>query len=299
MDNRIGEMETFLAVARGGSFAAAAKALRLTPSAVSRAIARLEGRLGVVLIRRTTRALALTAEGEAYRDRVAGLVAEIDEIERSIGQAEEGPRGKLRVSASAGFGAQFLIPLLPRFAEAHPRVTVELALSDALVDLVEERADVAIRIGPLRDTRLRAKKLGHSLMVLVASPGYLVRASTPRHPDELEHHRLLTFSFRRSIDSWPFRIGGRVVQRSVEGSFLGNSGEAVRLMAVAGGGIARLGRFHAAADIAAGRLVPVLEDFHAGDGEDIHALYVGHERLSLRVRAFLDFLDADLVLPLQ
>ncbi|WBO22149.1 LysR family transcriptional regulator [Sphingomonas abietis] len=296
MDNRIGEMETFLAVARGGSFAAAAKALRLTPSAVSRSIARLEARLGTVLIRRTTRALALTAEGEAYRDRVAGVLAEIDAIEASIGRAEEVPRGKLRINASVPFGTVALIPILPRFCAAYPDVTIDLALTDTLVDLVGERADIAIRIGPLRDTRLRAKKLGRSAMVLAASPAYLAQAGIPAHPGELAHHRLLTFSFRRSLDSWPFRIGGRLVQQPVEGAFLGNSGEVVRMMAVAGGGIARLGRFHAAADLAAGRLVPVLDAFNAGDSEDIHALYVGHEPPSLRVRAFLDFLEADLVL---
>ena len=296
MDNRIGEMETFLAVAQGGSFAAAAKALRLTPSAVSRAIARLEARLGVTLIHRTTRALSLTAEGEAYRARVAGLVSEIDEIERSVGHAQAGPRGKLRVNASVPFGALYLIPILPRFLEAYPGVTLDLALSDTLVDLVEERADIAIRIGPLRDTRLRAKKLGRSAMVLVASPDYLARHGEPRHPDDLDRHTCLQFSFRRSVDSWPFRVGGRVIQRPVEGPFLGNSGEVVRMMAAAGGGIARLGRFHAAPDIAAGRLVCVLEAFNPGDGEDIHALYAGHERLSLRVRAFLDFLEASLTL---
>ncbi len=297
MDNRIGEMETFLAVAQGGSFAAAAKALRLTPSAVSRAIARLEARLGVTLIHRTTRALALTPEGEAYRVRVAGLVAEIDEIERSVGHAQAGPRGKLRVNASVPFGTHYLIPILPRFLQAYPGVTLDLALSDTLVDLVEERADIAIRIGPLRDTRLRAKKLGRSAMVVVASPDYLVRHGEPRHPDDLDHHTCLQFSFRRSVDSWPFRIGGRVIQRPVEGPFLGNSGEVVRMMAAAGGGIARLGRFHAAPDIATGRLMPVLEAYNPGDGEDIHALYAGHERLSLRVRAFLDFLEANLALP--
>ncbi len=296
MDNRIGEMETFLAVARGGSFAAAAKALRLTPSAVSRAIARLEARLGVMLVRRTTRALALTAEGDAYCSRVAGLVAEIDEIERSIGQALAGPRGKLRVNASVPFGTHCLIPILPRFLEAHPAITLDLALSDTVVDLVEERADIAIRIGPLRDTRLKAKKLGRSAMAIVASPDYLARYGDPRHPDDLDRHTCLQFSFRRSVDSWPFRIGGRVVMRPVEGPFLGNSGEVVRQMAAAGGGIARLGRFHVAADIAAGRLVPLLEAFNPGDAEDIHALYTGHERLSLRVRAFLDFLDTNLSL---
>ncbi len=297
MDNRIGEMETFLAVAQGGSFAAAAKALRLTPSAVSRSIARLEARLGVMLVRRTTRALTLTAEGEAYRSRVAGLVAEIDEIERSMGQTQAVPRGKLRVNASVPFGVHCLIPILPCFLETHPAVTLDLALSDTLVDLIEERADIAIRIGPLRDTRLKAKKLGCSAMVVVASPDYLARHGEPRHPDELNSHICLQFSFRRSMDSWPFRIGGRVVQRPVEGPFLGNSGEVVRQMAAAGGGIARLGRFHTAADVAAGQLVPLLEAYNPGDGEDIHALYTGHERLSLRVRAFLDFLDANLSLP--
>jgi DNA-binding transcriptional LysR family regulator len=296
MDNRIGEMETFLAVARGGSFASAAKALRLTPSAVSRSIARLEARLRVVLIRRTTRALALTVEGEAYRDRVAGLLAEIEAIEAGIGRTEERPRGKLRINASVPFGAIALIPILPRFCAAYPDVTIDLALTDTLVDLVGERADIAIRIGPLRDTRLRAKKLGRSAMVLAASPEYLARAGTPADPDDLAQHRLLTFSFRRSLDSWPFRIGGKLIQRPVEGAFLGNSGEVVRQMAVAGGGIARLGRFHAAADLAAGRLLPVLDAFNAGDGEDIHALYVGHEPPSPKVRAFLDFLDANLTL---
>lgn len=297
MDNRIGEMETFLAVAREGSFAAAAKALRQTPSAVSRSIARLEARIGVLLVHRTTRALTLTSEGEAYRGRVAGLIAEIDEVERSLGRAEQGPRGPLRVNASVPFGTHYLLPILPRFLEAFPAVTLDLALSDTLVDLVEERADIAIRIGPLRDTRLRAKKLGRSAMAVVASPDYLERHGTPRAPRDLDEHRCLQFSFRRSIDSWPFLIYGRVVQRPADGPFLGNSGEVVRLMALAGGGIARLGRFHVAADLAAGRLVEVLTAFNPGDGEDIHALYVGHERLALRVRAFLDFLDTYLTLP--
>jgi DNA-binding transcriptional LysR family regulator len=297
MDNRLGEMETFLAVAQEGSFAAAARALRLTPSAVSRAIARLEARIGVQLVTRTTRALTLTHEGEAYRARAAALVEEIDAMERGFGRDEAGPRGLLRVNASVPFGAHCLLPILPRFLDACPAVQLELALSDALVDLVEERADIAIRIGPLRDTRLHARKLGRSRMAVVASPGYLSRHGTPAAPADLDAHRCLRFTFRRSIDSWPFRIGGRTIQRPVDGPFLGNSGEVVRQMAVAGGGIARLGRFHVAADLAAGRLVELLGDFHPGDGEDIHALYVGHKRLASRVRAFLDFLGEHLVLP--
>lgn len=298
MDNRFGEMQIFLSVTQGGSFASAAKALRLTPSAVSRAIARLEARLGVQLISRTTRALALTDEGEAYRARIAGLVTEIDAIERGFGGAAgETPRGPLRINASVPFGTQCLLPILPRFQRMHPGVTVNLALSDALVDLVEERADLAIRIGPLRDTALKAKKLGRSAMSVVASPAYLAAHGEPTHPRDLAGHACLRFSFRRSVDTWPFHIDGGLVQRPIDGAFLGNSGEVVRLMAVAGGGIARLGRFHVAEDLAAGRLVEILRGFNPGDHEDIHALYGGHRRLASRIRAFLDFLDTDLRLP--
>ncbi|EQB32565.1 LysR family transcriptional regulator [Sphingobium ummariense] len=295
MDNRFGDIETFLMVAVEGSFAAAAKALRLTPSAVSRSIARLEQRLGVALLRRTTRSLALTREGVAYRDRMSAILADMIEVENGLGERGQGPRGLLRINASPSFGAHCLIPILPRFRERHPAVTVDLALSDTIVDLVEERADVAIRIGPLRDTRLRAKKLGHSRMALVASPDYLARRGTPRTPDDLDGHDCLRFSFRRSVDSWPFRIGGRVVQRPVPGAFFGNSGEVVRQMAVAGCGIARHGRFHVAQDLREGRLVEVLADYDAGDGEDIHALYVPEDRAAARIRAFLDFLEEVLV----
>ncbi|WP_404476281.1 LysR substrate-binding domain-containing protein [Novosphingobium sp. BL-52-GroH] len=297
MDNRFGEMQIFLAVAQSGSFAGAAQALRLTPSAVSRGMARLEARLGAQLVSRTTRALALTAEGELYRDRVAGLVAEIDEVERGLGAADDTPRGPLRVNSSVPFGTQCLLPILPRFGALHPGVTLHLALSDTLVDLVEERADIAIRIGPLRDTGLKAKKLGRSAMALVASPDYLRRQGAPTHPRDLAGHACLRFSFRRSVDTWPFLIDGAVVQRPIDGAFLGNSGEVVRMMAAAGGGIARLGRFHVAADLEAGRLVEVLPGYNPGDHEDIHALYVGHQRLASRIRAFLDFLDAHLRLP--
>jgi DNA-binding transcriptional LysR family regulator len=297
MDNRYGDMETFLAVTNGGSFAAAAKSLRLTPSAVSRSVARLEDRLGVLLIRRTTRSLTLTPEGESYRDRISALLAEIGDVEQSLGRVDRGPRGPLRVNASVPFGTRCLLPILPRFVESYPAVTVDLALSDALIDLIEERADIAIRIGPLRDTRLRAKKLGRSKMAIVASPDYLERHGVPREPNDLAKHVCLRFSFRRTIDSWPFRINGRTVQRPVDGPFTGSSGEVVRLMAAAGGGVARLGAFHVAADIAAGRLVEVLAPFNPGDSEDIHALYNGQKRLTSRVGAFLTFLDKNLILP--
>lgn len=292
MDNRLGEMEAFLQVARRGSFAAAAKALRQTPSAVSRAVARLEARLGVALLRRTTRALILTPEGETYREQAAELMDELDAIERGLNRNAAEPSGRLRVNASVPFGTHVILPVLPRFLAVHPRMTLDLALTDEVIDLAATQADVAIRIGPLRDTRLRARSLGRSRMVVVAAPSYLAEHGTPEHPDDLARHNCLNFSFRRSRDTWPFRLGTGVSQRPIQGNFFGNSGEVVRIMALGGAGFARLARFHVASDLAAGRLVPVLEAFNPGDAEDIHALYVGHARLSLRIRAFVDFLAA-------
>lgn len=224
------------------------------------------------------------------------LLADIATVEAGLGREGQGPRGLLRVNASPSIGTMGLLPIMPRFTARYPDIVVDLALSDTIVDLVEERADIAIRIGPLRDTSLRAKKLGHSRMILVASPDYLARRSVPQHPDDLDAHDCLRFSFRRSVDSWPFRIGGKLVHRPVHGSFFGNSGEVVRQMAVAGGGIARHGRFHVAGDLKAGRLVEVLQDFNPGDGEDIHALYAPEDRAAARIRAFLDFLDQELVI---
>ena len=291
MDNRLGDIETFLMVATEGSFANAAKALRLTPSAVSRSIARLEQRLGVTLVRRTTRALALTREGMAYRDRMMVLLTDMMELETGLGEERGAPRGVLRINASPSFGVEWLIPMLPDFRARYPAVRIDLTLSDAIVDLVEERADIAIRIGRLRDMRLRAKKLGHSRMALVASPDYLARRGTPATPNDLAGHDCLRFSFRRSVDSWPFRIGRKTVQLPVEGAYFGNSGEVVRQMAVAGCGIARHGYFHVARDLEAGRLIEILADYAVGDGEDIHALYAAEDRTAARVRAFLDFLE--------
>lgn len=146
-------------------------------------------------------------------------------------------------------------------------------------------------VEPLRETRLRAKRLGASRMVVVASPAYLERHGVPAHPDALDGHACLNFSFRRSLDSWPFRIDGAVVQRAIAGRFYGNSGTVVHGMCLGGAGLARLARFHVGPDLVAGRLVSVLETFNPGDAEDVHALYAGSERLSPRLRSFLAFLS--------
>lgn len=297
MDNRTGEIEAFLRSVEGGSFAAAAKALRQTPSAVSRSVARLEARLGVRLLTRTTRALAVTAEGERFRGQAQKLLFDLDELERSFAADKSEPRGRLRVNASTPFGIHQLLPVLPEFSLRYPKVTVDLSLSDTLVDMVSERTDIAIRHGPLRDSSLRARKLGSSRWVVAASPEYLQRHGTPRTPAELEQHNCFNFNYRRSVEGWTFRAGSRAKQYHVGGNFLGNSGEALRLMCLGGAGIARLADFMIGADVRAGRLVPLLQDYLKTDREDVHALYIGHARLAARVRVFMDFLVERVSLP--
>ncbi|MFK8253884.1 LysR family transcriptional regulator [Ancylobacter terrae] len=293
MDNRAGEMEVFLTVAERGSFSAAGRRLGLSTSAVSKLVSRIEARLGARLLVRTTRALTLTPEGEIYGERARRILAEIDAAERLIAAgAAATPRGKLRVSASIGFGERCLTPLVPEFLARYPQVQLDLSLTDAVIDLMAERADIALRSGPLHDSGLKARKVMESPRVIVASPAYLARHGTPQRPEDLAGHNCLRFNFRRSTDDWPFRdpASGRAYALPVAGNLEGNSGAMLRHLALDGLGLARMGRFHAGPDIAAGRLVPVLEAFNGGDVEHIHALFVGHEHLATRIRAFVDFL---------
>ncbi|MBR1218376.1 LysR family transcriptional regulator [Bradyrhizobium sp. U87765 SZCCT0131] len=289
--NRSGEMEVFVRVVDLGGFSAAARSFRMTPSAVSKLVARLESRLGVRLVNRSTRKLQLTPEGTAYYDRAMRILEDIDTAEREATTGAT-PRGRLRVNTSVPFGLHRLLPLLPGFMQRYPDVHVDVALTDTVVDLLEERADVAIRVGPLRESRLLARKLGESAMVVVAAPSYLARHGTPRSPQDLEHHNMLGFCFTKQIEGWPFRDSkGGHVSIHPAGNALVSDGEAMQRLVAAGLGLARLTRFHVQADIDAGRLVPVLESHNPGDLETVHAVFVGHGgQLPARVRAFLDYL---------
>lgn len=292
--NRSGEMEVFARVVELGGFSPAARALRMTPSAVSKLVARLEARLGVRLIVRSTRKFMLTEEGTTFHERALRVLADLDEAERAVAACQI-PRGRLRVNTNVPFGRHFLLPLVPRFADQHPGVQLDITLSDAVIDLMDERADVAIRVGPLRSSQLVARKLGESRMAVVAAPGYLARRPAPDHPDSLAGHDLITFNFARHSDSWPFTVGGRRSEYPAHGRTTVGDGESARELALAGQGLTRLSLFHIAHDIAAGRLVPVLEAFNPGDVEEIHVVYVGHGgRLPARVRAFIDFLVAEI-----
>lgn len=291
--NRSGEMEVFVRVVEQGGFTAAAKALGMTPSAVSKLVARLEARLGARLINRSTRKLQLTAEGQSFHERALRVLADLDEAERSV-SASAVPRGRLRVNSSVPFGVHHLLPLVPKFTALHPEVQLDVTITDQVIDLMDERAEVAIRIGPLRSSQLMARKLGRSRMVVVASPDYLARRGTPTHPGDLASHDLITFNFARHINAWPFEVEGAPVELPTQGRVMVGDGESAAILALAGQGLTRLSIFHIAHEIAAGRLVPVLEAFNPGDAEDVSAVYVGHAGpLPARVRAFIDFLVAE------
>jgi DNA-binding transcriptional LysR family regulator len=290
MDNRAGEMQVFVRVVEAGSFSEAARQLLMTPSTVSKLIGHMEDRLGVRLVERSTRRLSLTDEGRLFYERSGALLAELDDIERELGQGAEGAGGTVRVNASVAFGVLGIEPLLPEFWRTYPNVVIDLSLSDEIVDLYLDRTDIAFRVGPLTDSSLLARKIGVARRKIVAAPAYLARHGTPLTVDDLDHHNCLGFNFRRAAPIWPLRDGGRIVDRMVGGSLLANNGETVRRLVLAGVGLARLGDFHVREDLAQGRLVEVLAEAGHGDAEDVHALYLGGQRMPQRIRLFLDFM---------
>lgn len=287
--DRAREMEVFAAVAQSGSFSAAGRMLDLTPSAVSRTIDRIEARLGVRLMLRTTRVLTLTAEGQTYLAAARRILADLDDAERVI--ADQGaPRGRVRVSASLAHGRQRVVPLLGEFARLYPHILIDFNLTDVVVDVAAGQADVAIRFGPLADSPLTARRLGETGRTIVASPEYLARRGAPQVPEDLHDHDCLNFNFRRAEPVWPFRRDGRDYALTVRGPIEANNGETLTQLALAGVGVTRVGHFSVADAIETGRLVPLLEAFNPGDREPIHAVFVGGANMPARVRVFVDFL---------
>ncbi|MGJ7551017.1 LysR family transcriptional regulator [Pseudomonas alloputida] len=286
---RSGEMEVFAKVVDEGSLSAAARGLGLTPSAVSRIIARAEQRLGTRLLLRTTRAITLTTEGEAYLRGARRILADLLEVEEAI--TDQGvPRGRLRVSAALGHGRLTVVPLLTAFSARYPQVVVDLTLSDEIADIHGGQADVALRFGPLPDSSLSARCIGHTGQVVVASPEYLARCGTPQVPEDLTQHNCLRFNFRRAAPDWPFRREGEDYSLKVTGNIECSSGEALAQLARLGAGIARIGTFTVVDELKNGQLVALLEDYNPGDREPLHAVFVGGPAMPARVRVFVDFL---------
>ncbi len=283
-------MTAFVRTVETGGFSAAARQLGLTPSALSKLVTRLEDRLGARLLQRTTRRLQLTAEGEAFYARALPILKAMDEAEAEVTEAGTSPRGLLRLHCGSTFGMHQLAPAIPRFQTRHPSVSLDLTISDERLDMMQDAVDLAIRIGPLDESTLVARRICNLERVICAAPSYLERHGTPRTPDDLQRHNCLWITSLPALRRWPFDTdeGIRVVH--VDGNVVTNNAETVLQLAVAGVGVTRLSDVVVADAIRAGALVPILADWHHVEPVPLFATYPSGRNLSPKVRAMVDFL---------
>ena len=276
-----------------GSYTAAARSLSISPSAVSKSIQRLEKQLGVSLFARTTRSLTLTPEGRDLHERAIRLLHDAEEIEQAAKAARTEPAGTLRIAASLPIGLHVIAPVLPQFRRLHPKVNIDLRLSDHMVDLIEGGFDVAVRIGDLADSRLLSRRLLPHRLCCYASPEYLAGRGPPTHPDQLAEHETVSLRYQSSgqLFRWPFRVGDREIEIVPSSGIIVDASEAVLATIAAGSGIGMATSFMASAWVRRGALVPVLADY-AVDRHNITALWPESRRSNPAVRAFLNTLAA-------
>ena len=286
-------MVIFARVVEARSFTSAARSLDTTTSAVSKRIARLEERLGVRLVERTTRRVQPTEAGVAFYERCARILAEIDDAEVAVAHLAHEPRGTLRASVPVIFGELHIAPLLADFATRYPEMRLELSLSDRHVSLLEEGFDMAVRIAAMHDSSLVAKKLASVPTVVVGSPAYFKRNGTPQTIADLASHECIRYSLITGQRDWRFRVRGKDVSIPVRSRLLLNHGGAIREAAIAGLGLARLPSFAVAHALREGTLVSVLDE-HSLDELGVFAVYPAGKQPRPTVRAFTDFLSAKL-----
>lgn len=290
--DRFQSLLAFARVVEAGSFARAADRLDVSVSAVSRQVSDLESHLGVRLLNRTTRRLSMTESGQAFYERCVQLLADLEEAEEAVSASAVVPRGTLRITASISFGAGYLAPAIAEFRERHPQLRFDIELSDRAVDLVDERIDLAIRIGDIGSQALIGRRIGTAQMVCCASPAYLARHPAPRTPADLASHACLTYEYSSEGNLWRFTDAARSVHEvKVSGTAHANNGAMLAALAVAGVGITLEPDFIVASDVRGGRLVRLLRDY-APPAISINAAYPSRRHLSAKVRAFIDFLAA-------
>ena len=284
------DMLAFVRAVELGGFSIAAREMGMTPSAISKLVTRLEDRLGVRLLNRTTRRLALTPEGEAYFHRSQRILADIDEAENEVASFRSKPKGLLRINVGTAFGMHQLAPALPEFLARNPEMQVELTLTDRVVDLIEEGADLGIRLGNLVDSSLVARRICEVERVICASPAYLRKHGTPRKPEDLLAHNCLSMTNAPALRRWPFetREGPRSIE--VSGNMSASSADALLQQALLGLGVIRLTDVIVGAAIREGRLVTLLEDVHHREPLPLHAVYPHGRHRSPRVAAMVEFL---------
>jgi DNA-binding transcriptional LysR family regulator len=283
------DMRAFVRVVEHQSFSAAATILELTPSAVSKLVSRLEDRLGVPLLHRTTRRLALTPEGELYFARARRILTDIEEAEAEVAKSRGSPRGRLHVNTNTGFGVYQLAPALPEFLLRYPDIEVELSITDRLVDLVAEHADVTIRAGPIGDIALTARKIIDFERTICAAPAYLKRRGVPRAAKDLANHDCILIAAQTS-NRWPFRTRDGIEDIEIVPRVTTDNVDAALGLATEGGGIVRLGDIVVGEPISRGLLVPLLTEVHHVEPLPLTALYLAGRHRLPKVRVFLDFL---------
>ncbi len=284
------DLAFFVLLVKRGSLAAAAQHLGLTPSAASKRLAALEARLGVRLVNRTTRRLSVTPEGETYLAQGARILSELEELEQGLGGTRVAPRGLLRVNATLGFGRRHLAPAMGAFLQAYPEVEVQLQLTDRALGLAEAGYDVGILVGDLPDARLAARRLAANHRLLCASPAYLERHGAPASPRELARHRCIVIrESDTAYGTWTLQAGGRQETVKVRGPAAANDGEVAVGWALQGHGIVLRSEWEVAPLLRSGRLRRVLAEWSSPPA-DIYAVYLTRDKLSARVRAFVDFL---------
>jgi DNA-binding transcriptional LysR family regulator len=256
--DKLEAMNAFAKVVAAGSYAEAARRLGLTRSAVSKAVMELEQILGARLLDRTTRRVTPTEAGLAYYERVASILADVEETELQISRLHEEPRGVLKVNAPMSFGILYLGDAIAEFMARYPELRLELVLNDRFIDPLEEGVDVTIRIGSLSDSSLIARRLAPARRALVAAPAYLAHHGTPETPADLVNHRCLAYGHMAAVHRWQLLQEGQVVNVQISAALCSNNGEVLRAAALAGNGIANLPTFLVGPGIAAGQLVPVL-----------------------------------------
>ncbi|MBI1448129.1 LysR family transcriptional regulator [Acinetobacter sp. AC1-2] len=288
--NRSGELAIFIRVVELGSFSAVARACDMTPSAVSKLIARLEKRLGVRLLNRSTRQFQLTSEGCQFYEQGLQILSELDELEQSV-TANHTPKGRIRIHTSFSYWTHFLVPCISLFNQRYPQIELEAHLSDEVINLVEQRIDVAIRTGPLKSSNLVARSLGSTHKHYVCSPAYITQCGCPQHPDELSEHQLLDVSYQRQNKTWLFKKENQEITLVPTQVLRVNHGEAILQLALADAGIAQLNEFQVRKALEQKQLIKILEDWNVNASEEFHAVWIGHDKyVPKRVRVFLDFL---------
>ncbi len=288
--NRLGEMETFIKVVELGGFSAAARQTRKSPSAISKLIARLEARLNVRLIKRSTRGFQMTEEGQAFYQQCVRILSTLAEAEQSV-SATQIPSGRLKITANIAVGYFFLLPLIPEFLRLYPQINLDITLTDKVIDLMGENIDVAIRAGPLKSSSLLSRKLGEIQLLVVGSPAYFKKQGMPKVPSDLLTHNLLRFNFPRLKEEWSFIKSGKKIGIKPCGNIEVSDAEAMRRLAIDGVGLAKLADFHANNDITSGQLVPILKKYYLEEKEHLYAVFLGQAGIiPVRIRTFIDFL---------